>query len=98
MVEHRTENSGVGGSIPFIGSISYFILFYFLKKVSPLTTFNDKIMTLITWYKNLTLQFGELCVVNYTPLIIPYSYTKFFTKKLNLHLPNIFNRKKIQPW
>lgn len=29
MVEHRTENSGVRGSIPFIGMIKLYYLFYY---------------------------------------------------------------------
>lgn len=66
MVEHRTENSGVGGSIPFIGSMAKFYLLVF----NYLSTRNSKTLVVGTnkmyntlWIVNINNVIRMLCVL-----------------------------------
>ena len=95
MVEHRTENSGVGGSIPFIGSIQHFILYYILKKLNSI---NILAPTLLNIQRNFTLKLNVLSFNTPPTLIKPKNYLRFVTTPLPSHLYNIFNRSRAKPW
>ena len=94
MVEHRTENSGVGGSIPFIGSIQHFILYYILKKLNSI---NILAPTLLNIQRNFTLKLNVLSFNTPPTLIKPKNYLRFVTTPLPSHLYNIFNRSRAKP-
>ena len=76
MVEHRTENSGVGGSIPFIGSMQYFILSMLIKKTTTQLLKTKKNLTIYTlaYAKTISLRNLYLQIIN-NP-VTPVKYTR----------------------
>ena len=97
MVEHRTENSGVGGSIPFIGSIQNFILYYILKKLIILNTFYINFINILNLSRKPLLILSQGVLINSVYLIKPKTYFKFFSNLPIKHTLNIYNYRSYKP-
>lgn len=100
MVEHRTENSGVGGSIPFIGSIHTYLyrnivdknfLFFWKKYVSLLDA-------------QLSLKFSLFVFILYKKIVNKYTWPNPYFLSVNLvnnkkhFFSDPYNFTKNEPW